>query len=34
MYLDKAYDKIPIEEVRYCMRKAVVAEQYVRIVQY
>ena len=31
--LDKAYDKVPREEVWYCMRKSGLAEKYVRIVQ-
>ena len=31
--LEKAYDKVPREEVRYCMRKSGLAEKYVRIVQ-
>ena len=31
--LEKAYDKVPIEEVWYCMRKSGLAEKYVRIVQ-
>ena len=31
--LEKAYDKTPIEEVWYCMRKSGLAEKYVRIVQ-
>ena len=31
--LEKAYDKMPREEVWYCMRKFGLAEQYVRIVQ-
>ena len=31
--LQKAYDKVPREEVWYCMRKFGLAEQYVRIVQ-
>ena len=31
--LEKAYDKVPREEVWYCMRKAGLAEKYVRIVQ-
>ena len=32
--LEKAYDKVPREEVWYCMRKSGLAEKYVRIVQY
>ena len=31
--LEKAYDKVPKEEVWYCMRKPGLAEKYVRIVQ-
>ena len=31
--LDKAYDKVPREEVWYCVRKSGLAENYVRIVQ-
>ena len=31
--LDKAYDKVPREEVWYCMRKSGLAEKCVRIVQ-
>ena len=31
---EKAYDKVPIEEVWYCMRKSELAKKYVRIVQY
>ena len=31
--LEKAYDKVPREEVWYCMRKSELAEKYVRIVQ-
>ena len=31
---EKAYDKVPREEVWYCMRKSGLAEKYVRIVQY
>ena len=33
MDLEKAYDKVPREEVWYCMRKSGLAEKYVRIVQ-
>ena len=33
VYLEKAYDKVPREEVWYCMRKSGLAEKYVRIVQ-
>ena len=32
--LEKAYDKVPREDVWYCMRKSGSAEKYVRIVQY
>ncbi|KAK3542444.1 hypothetical protein QTP86_025898 [Hemibagrus guttatus] len=31
--LEKAYDRVPREEVWYCMRKSGVAEKYVRVVQ-
>ena len=31
--LEKAYDKVPREEVWYCMRKSGLAEKYLRIVQ-
>ncbi|KAK3514184.1 hypothetical protein QTP70_005264 [Hemibagrus guttatus] len=31
--LEKAYDRVPIEELWYCMRKPGVAEKYVRVVQ-
>ncbi|KAK3559074.1 hypothetical protein QTP86_002986 [Hemibagrus guttatus] len=31
--LEKAYDRVPIEELWYCMRKSGVAEKYVRVVQ-
>ena len=31
--LEKSYDKVPREEVWYCMRKSGLAEKYVRIVQ-
>ena len=31
--LEKAYDKVPREEVWYCMRKSGLVEKYVRIVQ-
>ena len=31
--LDKAYDKVPRDEVWYCMRKSGLAEKYVRILQ-
>ena len=32
--LEKAYDKVPREEVWYCMRTSGLAEKYVRIVRY
>ncbi|KAK3538646.1 hypothetical protein QTP86_010341 [Hemibagrus guttatus] len=32
-YLEKAYDRVPREELWYCMRKSGVAEKYVRVVQ-
>ena len=32
--LEKAYDKVPREEVWYCMRKSGLAEKYVRTVQH
>ncbi|KAK3518697.1 hypothetical protein QTP70_008580 [Hemibagrus guttatus] len=31
--LEKAYDRVPREELWYCMRKSEVAEKYVRVVQ-
>ncbi|KAK3531491.1 hypothetical protein QTP70_023282, partial [Hemibagrus guttatus] len=31
--LEKAYDRVPREELWYCMRKSGVAEKYVRVVQ-
>ena len=31
--LEKAYDKVPREELGYCMRKSQVAEKYVKVVQ-
>ena len=31
--LEKAYDKVPREEVGYCLRKSGLAEKYVKIVQ-
>ncbi|KAK3530027.1 hypothetical protein QTP86_009918 [Hemibagrus guttatus] len=31
--LEKAYDRVPSEELWYCMRKSGVAEKYVRVVQ-
>ncbi|KAK3535463.1 hypothetical protein QTP70_016885, partial [Hemibagrus guttatus] len=31
--LEKAYDRVPKEELWYCMRKSGVAEEYVRVVQ-
>ncbi|KAK3525577.1 hypothetical protein QTP70_000451 [Hemibagrus guttatus] len=33
MNLEKAYDRVPREELWYCMRKSGVAEKYVRVVQ-
>ncbi|KAK3564237.1 hypothetical protein QTP86_011967 [Hemibagrus guttatus] len=33
IYLEKAYDRVPREELWYCMRKSGVAEKYVRVVQ-
>ncbi|KAK3548003.1 hypothetical protein QTP70_001912 [Hemibagrus guttatus] len=33
MHLEKAYDRVPREELWYCMRKSGVAEKYVRVVQ-
>ncbi|KAK3547424.1 hypothetical protein QTP86_020881 [Hemibagrus guttatus] len=33
LYLEKAYDRVPREELWYCMRKSGVAEKYVRVVQ-
>ncbi|KAK3517926.1 hypothetical protein QTP70_027537, partial [Hemibagrus guttatus] len=32
-YLEKAYDRVPREELWYCIRKSGVAEKYVRVVQ-
>ncbi|KAK3508719.1 hypothetical protein QTP70_004259 [Hemibagrus guttatus] len=32
-HLEKAYDRVPREELWYCMRKSGVAEKYVRVVQ-
>ena len=32
--LEKAYDRVPREELWYCMRKSEVNEKYVRVVQY
>ena len=32
--MEKAYDKVPREEVWYCMRKSGVTEKYLRIVHY
>ncbi|KAK3556615.1 hypothetical protein QTP70_010804 [Hemibagrus guttatus] len=32
-YVEKAYDRVPREELWYCMRKSGVAEKYVRVVQ-
>ena len=31
--LEKAYDRVPREELWYCMRKFGIAEKYVRLVQ-
>ena len=31
--LEKAYDKVPREELWYCMRKSGIVEKYVRLVQ-
>ncbi|KAK3529159.1 hypothetical protein QTP70_018112 [Hemibagrus guttatus] len=31
--MEKAYDRVPREELWYCMRKSGVAEKYVRVVQ-
>ncbi|KAK3574946.1 hypothetical protein QTP86_019723 [Hemibagrus guttatus] len=33
VHLEKAYDRVPREELWYCMRKSGVAEKYVRVVQ-
>ncbi|KAK3523569.1 hypothetical protein QTP70_002478 [Hemibagrus guttatus] len=33
LHLEKAYDRVPREELWYCMRKSGVAEKYVRVVQ-
>ena len=33
MDLEKAYDKVPREELWYCMRKSQVTEKYVKVVQ-
>ncbi|KAK3569684.1 hypothetical protein QTP86_002614 [Hemibagrus guttatus] len=33
VYLEKVYDRVPREELWYCMRKSGVAEKYVRVVQ-
>ncbi|KAK3572390.1 hypothetical protein QTP86_032612 [Hemibagrus guttatus] len=33
IYLEKAYDRVPREELWYCMRKSGVAEKYIRVVQ-
>ncbi|KAK3549709.1 hypothetical protein QTP86_007157 [Hemibagrus guttatus] len=33
IYLEKAYDRVPREELWYCMRKSGVAGKYVRVVQ-
>ena len=32
VYMEKSYEKVQREEVRYCMRKSGLAEKYVRIV--
>ena len=34
MDLEKAYDRVPREELWYCMRKSGMAEKYVRLVQH
>ena len=31
--LEKAYDRVPWEELWYCMRKSVIVEKYVQLVQ-
>lgn len=31
--LEKAYERVPIEEQWFCMRQSVVTEKYVRVVQ-
>ena len=31
--LEKAYDRVPREELWYCMRKSGIVEKYVRLVQ-
>ena len=31
--LEKAYDRVPRQELRYCMRKSAIVEKYVRLVQ-
>ena len=33
VYLENAYDRVPREELSYCMRKSGMAEKYVRLVQ-
>ena len=33
MDLEKAYDKVPREELWYCMRKSQVVEKYVKVMQ-
>ena len=32
-YLEKAYDRVPREELGYCMRKSGIVEKYVRFVK-
>ena len=34
MDLEKAYDRVPREELWYCMRKSEIAEKYVQLVQW
>ena len=33
-FIEKAYDRVPREELWYCMRKSGMAEKYVRLIQY
>ena len=33
VYLEKAYDRVPKEELWYCIRKSGIAERYVPLVQ-